>query len=156
MQKQNLKPQTPNNSLNKGDLNIIMKTDPLKKNIKICTLLSTFVHQKSSKCTCAKPDSDSEFFGKKHKNSSNLSHFVNQNGLKPNIHKHLQLFQWTPTAVKPCTHALTATRKEHFLSINETTLKNCLIKPERTGSYKQLRGCKFVQYKKDGGLSPPF
>jgi hypothetical protein len=82
MQKSELKTQTLKNSLKQGDLNIIMKTDPLKKNIKKSNILSHLVTCRSSKHNSTVADSDSEFFGKKYKNSPILYHFFKQNSLK--------------------------------------------------------------------------
>jgi hypothetical protein len=120
MQKSELKTHPPKNSLKHGDLNIIMKFNTQEKNIKKSNILYHLVTCKSSKLYSTVTNSDSEFFTKKHKNRSILSHFVNQNHLKHNRDNNYRLFAQELNTQKPFQQCIITLQKEHFLSKNET------------------------------------
>jgi hypothetical protein len=128
MQKSELKTPILKNSLNQGDLNIIMLNVPLKKNIKICIVLYTFVHLKSSKHYSTETNSDSKFFIKKYTNSPILSTFVNQNYPKLNAHNYLRLLLQMAYAEKHRKQTLSTHKNPYFLPKNETIFKKSQLK----------------------------
>jgi hypothetical protein len=140
MQKSELKTQTLKNSLKQGDLNIIIKTDCLKKNIEKSNILYHLVTCKSSKCYSTEPNSDSDFFGKKYKKWDILSYFVTQKSLQRTWRVQSILKSFVPYSQKANRKGITATQKPQISSKNETLFQNKIRNQPKLNIINQFRG----------------